>query len=73
VGTPSTAARTPKLTTTPSFSGEISASKCNVAGLVMCAPKDTNTDEYVVVSPRNTDGTGTAPGARKRFYVVITP
>ena len=33
----------PEADNNPEFSGEISAPKCNVAGLVMCAPKDTNT------------------------------
>lgn len=61
----------------PEFAGEISVSRCNIAGLVACAPNDlvanggdgmtANRDKYFVVSPRNSDGTFTkndsAPGA----------
>ncbi len=57
----------------PEFSGEITASKCATTGIVTCAPMGTNTNTHFVVSPRNSDGTGTTAGARKRFYVVITP
>ncbi len=32
----------------------------------------TNATTHFVVGPRNSDGTVTAPAARKRFYVVIT-
>ena len=53
------------------FSGEISVSQCGLPGTT-CAPPGTNTPEYVVVSPRNSDGSVTQPGVRKRFYVVIT-
>lgn len=63
--------------TNPEFSGEISASRCNIPMLVACAPNDlmanggdgqtANRDNYFVVSPRNSDGTFTvndsAPGA----------
>ncbi|MCX6399808.1 MAG: hypothetical protein NTX33_07755 [Propionibacteriales bacterium] len=56
----------------PEFSGEISASVCGVAGVVACAPLGTNNTDHFVVSPRNSDGTVTQPGARKRFYVVIS-
>ena len=55
----------------PEFSGEISVSQCGLPGTA-CAPTGTNFPEYFVVSPRNSDGTVTADGARKRFYVVIT-
>lgn len=60
--------------TEPNFAGEISASRCNLTTplAVACAPMGTNTNTHFVVSPRNSDGTATAPGARKRFYVVIT-
>ncbi|MEQ8834839.1 MAG: hypothetical protein RIB67_10420 [Miltoncostaeaceae bacterium] len=61
----------------PEFSGEISASRCNIPMLVACAPNDlvanggdgmtANRDNYFVISPRNSDGTFTvndsAPGA----------
>ncbi|GAA4821941.1 collagen-like protein [Nocardioides caeni] len=55
----------------PEFSGEISASVCGIAGVVACAPADTNNASHFVVSPRNSDGSVTQDGARKRFYVVI--
>lgn len=55
----------------PEFSGEISVSQCGLPGTT-CAPPGTNFSEYLVVSPRNSDGTVTADGARKRFYVVVT-
>ncbi|MET3962490.1 hypothetical protein ABIE44_002424 [Marmoricola sp. OAE513] len=53
------------------FSGEISASRCNLAAVV-CAPAGTNNNTHFVVSPRNSDGTATSSTTRKRFYVVIT-
>lgn len=64
----------------PEFSGEITATRCAVATVVACAPMDvgvtpnvpTNAKNYFVVSPRNSDGTRTSPGARKRFTVVIS-
>ncbi|RYC11461.1 hypothetical protein [Nocardioides zhouii] len=70
------AGRTPPGSTTPpnmnaEFSGEISVSQCGLPGTT-CAPPGTNFPEYVVVSPRNSDGSVTQPGVRKRFYVVIT-
>jgi hypothetical protein len=55
----------------PEFAGEISASVCGLASFVACAPTGTNNVNHFVVSPRNSDGTATAPDARKRFYVVI--
>lgn len=55
----------------PEFSGEISASRCGIAMVVACAPTGTNNANHFVVSPRNSDGTVTAPNARKRFYVII--
>lgn len=56
----------------PEFSGEISATTCGLAGVVACAPAGTNNTRHFVVSPRNSDGTVTQPGARKRFYIVLT-
>jgi len=56
----------------PEFSGEISIAKCLTPGLVACAPPGTASNNVFVVSPRNSNGEGTAPGARKRFYVSIT-
>lgn len=56
----------------PEFAGEISATRCAIPGVVTCAPAGTNVPSTFVVSPRNSDGTVTAEGARKRFYVAIT-
>jgi hypothetical protein len=55
----------------PEFAGEISAAMCQ-PGVVNCAPPGTGNTNHLVVSPRNSDGTVTADGARKRFYVVVT-
>ena len=55
----------------PEFSGEISAAMCQ-PGVVNCAPPGTGNTNHLVVSPRNSDGTVTADGTRKRFYVVVT-
>jgi len=56
----------------PEFSGEIATAKCLTPGLVACAPAGTASNNVFVVSPRNSDGSGTVPGERKRFYVSIT-
>ncbi|MDX8150671.1 hypothetical protein SK069_03620 [Patulibacter brassicae] len=56
----------------PSFSGEISAARCQVANVVTCAPDGAKTENALVVSPRNSDGSATTDGARKRFYVELT-
>lgn len=73
----------------PEFSGEITATKCNIAGVVGCAPNDvttggtgttTNTNRYLVVSPRNSDGSftkndsaaGAGDNTHKRFYVILS-
>ena len=55
----------------PEFSGEIAVAMCT-PGVVNCAPPGTNTNNHLVVSPRNSDGSFTTDGARKRFYVVVT-
>ncbi|MGE4427863.1 MAG: hypothetical protein AB7G37_15545 [Solirubrobacteraceae bacterium] len=57
----------------PEFSGEITASRCGITGIVACAPAGTNDENHFVVSPRNSDGSPTTAGARKRFHVTITP
>jgi len=54
------------------FGGEISASRCQIPGVVECAPPASKNVNAFVVSPRNSDGSATAAGARKRFYVTIT-
>lgn len=65
------AGRTPGADANAEFSGEIAVSMCGLPGTT-CAPTGTNTVEYLVVSPRNSDGSVTTDGARKRFYVIIT-
>lgn len=56
----------------PEFSGEISAIRCAIPGVVSCAPPGTNTNTHFVVSPRNSDGTVTTSADRKPFYVIVT-
>ena len=56
----------------PEFAGEISASQGQIASQVACAPPGTGDVNHFVVSPRNSDGSFTVDGARKRFYVIIT-
>lgn len=56
----------------PNFGGEISASRCQIANVVECAPAGAKNANALVVSPRKSDGSATAAGARKRFYVEIT-
>ncbi len=56
----------------PEFAGEISATQCQIAGQVACAPPGTGNVNHFVVSPRNSDGSFTVDGARKRFYVVVS-
>jgi hypothetical protein len=63
--------RAPGADANPEFSGEISAAMCQ-PGVVNCAPPGTGNTTHLVVSPRNSDGTVTTDGARKRFYVVVT-
>lgn len=53
------------------FGGEISIGACGLAS-INCVPPNTEDPNVIVVSPRNSDGTVTAAGARKRFYVNIT-
>ena len=55
----------------PEFSGEIAAAMCQ-PGVVNCAPAGTANTNHLVVSPRNSDGSFTTDGTRKRFYVVVT-
>jgi len=67
--------RAPGDNANPEFSGEITASRCFTPGagaIVNCAPTGTNNPNHVVVSPRNSDGSFTTDGTRKRFYVTIT-
>ena len=63
--------RAPGADANPEFSGEIAAAMCQ-PGVVNCAPPGTANNNHLVVSPRNSDGSFTTDGARKRFYVVVT-
>lgn len=62
-------------------SGEVSVSRCQIAGSVECAPPAAKNVNSLVVSPRNSDGSpaatvspgaGTAGTATKRVYVTVT-
>jgi hypothetical protein len=55
----------------PEFSGEITATRCAITGVVACAPTGTNTSTHLVVSPRLSDGSVTSAANRKRFYVSV--
>lgn len=60
--------------------GEVSVSRCQITGVVDCAPPGAKNANALVVSPRNSDGSPAAtmsPGAgsgtaTKRVYVVVT-
>jgi len=56
----------------PNFGGEISVARCQVPGIVECAPGNSKNTNAFVVSPRNSDGSATSATTRKRFYVTIT-
>jgi ABC-type Na+ efflux pump permease subunit len=56
----------------PNFAGEVSVARCQVTGIVACAPDGAKNVNALVVSPRNSDGTATAAGARKRVYVQVS-
>jgi hypothetical protein len=56
----------------PNFGGEISVARCQVAGIVECAPGNAKNTKAFVVGPRNSDGGETSATTRKRFYVTIT-
>jgi len=58
--------------TNPEFSGEITATRCAITGVVGCAPTGTNNVNHFVVSPRLSDGGLTDATNRKRFYVIVT-
>jgi len=67
-----TGGRAPGGDANPEFSGEVAVAMCGTTGVVTCAPTGTNNTNHLVVSPRNSDGSFTTDGARKRFYVVVT-
>lgn len=56
----------------PNFGGEVSVARCQVPGVVECAPANSKTVNALVVSPRESDGTVTAANDRKRVYVQVT-
>jgi len=56
----------------PNLSGEVSVARCQVPGVVECAPANAKTINALVVSPRESNGMPTAAGARKRVYVQVT-
>jgi hypothetical protein len=56
----------------PDFDGEISVIRCQIPGVVECAPQNAKNVNALVVSPRNSDGSPTTPTTRKRFYVQVT-
>lgn len=58
-------------TANPNFGGEVSVARCQTAA-VECAPANAKNVNAFVLSPRNSDGTATAPGARKRVYIQIS-
>lgn len=66
-----TSGRAPGADNNPEFSGEIATSLC-LPGTVNCAPPGTSNINYLVVSPRLSDGSVTMDGNHKRFYVVVT-
>ena len=63
--------RAPGSDVNPEFSGEAATAMCQ-PGVVNCAPTGTANTNHLVVSPRNSDGSVTGDGTRKRFYVVVT-
>ena len=70
--------RAPGADVNPEFSGEIAVSRCNFMGNTgtpiptNCAPADAQNANSFVVSPRMSDGSVTADGTRKAFYVIVT-
>jgi len=56
----------------PNFAGEISGSRCQIAGAVECAPTSAKNVNSFVVTPRDSSGAVTTATNRIRFYVVIT-
>lgn len=64
--------RSPLADSNPEFSGEITATRCAIDKVVVCAPPGTNTATHVVISPRLSNGQLTEASTRKRFYVVVT-
>ena len=53
------------------LSGETGTAPCGATS-VTCAPPGTETNNILVVAPRESDGTATTAGNRFRFYVFVT-
>ena len=56
---------------TPRFGGETGTAPCGTA-FVACAPPNTEDNNVLVVTPRQSDGTAAAADNRFRFYVFVT-
>lgn len=56
----------------PDFAGEVSVARCQVPGVVECAPEGAKNVNALVVSPRNSDGSATTATTRERVYVTVT-
>jgi hypothetical protein len=56
----------------PDFAGEVSVARCQVPGVVECAPDGAKNVNALVVSPRNSDGSATTATSRERVYVTVT-
>jgi hypothetical protein len=56
----------------PDFAGEVSVARCQVPGVVECAPDLAKNVNALVVSPRNSDGSATTATTRERVYVTVT-
>lgn len=62
------------------FNGEVSISRCQIPGVVECAPANSKIPSALVLRPSDSDGTpaatpspGAGPGtSTKRVYVVVT-
>ena len=57
--------------TVPGITGETGTAPCG-ATFVACAPPGTETDNVIVIAPRDSDGTAPAATERFRFYVFVT-
>jgi hypothetical protein len=56
---------------TPRFTGETGTAPCGAA-FVACAPPNTEDNNVLVVTPRDSAGAAPAAGDRYRFYVFVT-
>ncbi len=56
----------------PDFAGEVGVARCQIPGVVECAPANSKTVNALVVTPRNSDGSNTTATTRQRVYVTVT-